>query len=57
MSDEINEALKTPYKKVKDADREIEYLSTDELLKRKRVAKGGKRPLFRQVTVSRTRDL
>lgn len=57
MSADIDEALKSPFKKVKDADREVEYLSTDELLKRKRLLAKKKRPLFEQVTITRDRQL
>ena len=58
-TDEIDKALKSPYKTVKSADREVEFLGTADLMKRKRIAAGTSttRPLFRQVSVSRTRDL
>lgn len=56
MKSEIDKALANPVKRMKDADREVEYLSTDELLKRKR-ALTKKRSLFKQVTVVRGRNL
>lgn len=56
MSNQIDEALKSPYKKMKDMDREVEFLSTDELLRRKRLANKS-RPLFKTVTIQRTRGL
>lgn len=56
--EDINKALESPFKTVKSADREVEYLGTDDLLKRKRmVAATTTRPLFRQISLSRTRDL
>lgn len=57
MSAEIDEALKSPFKKVKDADREVEYLDTEELVKRKRLLSKKVRPLFHQITASRNREL
>lgn len=57
MSKDINEALNSPFKKVKDADREVEYLSTEELIKKKRLLGNKSRPLFRSTTIKRERDL
>ncbi len=57
MSSDIDEALRSPFKKAKDVDREVEYLSTEELVKKKLLLSNKKRPLFQQVTVSRCREL
>jgi hypothetical protein len=53
----IDEALNSPFKKIKDADREVELASTDELLKRKRIMSQGKRPMVRSMPIMRNRGL
>lgn len=57
MTDKIDEALKSPYKKVKDADREVEFLSTDELIRKKKLLNGRRKPLLRKTTIVRVRNL
>lgn len=57
MTDQIDKALRSPIKKVKDVDREIEYFDSDELLKRKRILAKKKKAPFKTLTISRCRDL
>lgn len=42
MTDKLEQALNSPYKKMKDVDREIEFIDADEVIKRKKLLRKNK---------------